>query len=636
MAVDYKKILKEYWGYPDFRPMQEDIIRSAGEQKKDTLGLLPTGGGKSIIFQVPILAEEGIGLVVTPLIALMKDQVENLTKQGIKALAIYSGMTNREIDNALNNALYGGYKFLYLSPERLNTDLFKARVQDMKVNLVAIDEAHCISQWGYDFRPSYLNIAQIRKLLPNVPFLALTATATPEVADDIQEKLEFKEKNLFQKSFKRDNLIYVVRYVENKNKYLLRITQKLQGTGVVYVRNRKKTQEIARFLRENGVSADYYHAGIDPKLKDAKQNNWKHDKIRIIVSTNAFGMGIDKSDVRFVVHLDLPDSPEAYFQEAGRGGRDGEIAYAILLFHKSDRLNIDKRTQANFPEKKFIKKVYEHLCNFFEIPIGKGKGTIRAMRIKDFTQRYKLPLFQVYSSFKFLKNEGYIDFTEEDFALSRIHFVMDRDDLYKFQVERSKFDPFIKLLLRSYTGLFSNYVSIDEDYIAKRANIKPELVHDLLNTLVDYGVINYFPQRNTPFITFTEERLDDKNLRISKENYKQAKERYMSRINAMLHYAESTTRCRSRLLLEYFGEKNTTPCGKCDVCLSKNEMNITNYEFNIIVEEIKSKISEQELEIKELTDSIDGEADKVLKVIRWLLDNEKIYYTRPKVLKWNN
>ncbi len=634
MGKDYKKILQQYWGYPDFRSMQEDIIRSVGDHKKDTLGLLPTGGGKSIIFQVPALAEDGITLVVTPLIALMKDQVENLEARGIKAIAIFSGMTRKEIDNAFNNAVFGNYKFLYLSPERLHTAMFKERVKDMKINLIAIDEAHCISQWGYDFRPSYLNIAHIRELLPDVPFLALTATATPEVADDIQDKLGFKEKNLFRKSFKRDNLIYVVRHVEDKNHYLLRIVKRVKGTGVVYVRNRKKTQEIALFLRQNGISADYYHAGIDPALKDAKQEQWKHDKIRIIVSTNAFGMGIDKSDVRFVVHLDLPDSPEAYFQEAGRGGRDGKTAYAILLFHKSDRINIDKRTAANFPPEKFIREVYEHLCNFFEIPIGAGKGMIRAMKMREFAKRYKLSVFQVYSSLKFLKNEGYIDFTEEDFSPSKVHFTMGRDDLYKFQVEKSKFDPFIKLLLRTYTGFFSSYVSVDEEFIAKKANVKPEVIHEYLNALNTYGVINYLPKRNTPFIVFTEERLDEKNLRISKENYEAAKNRYMNRINAMLNYAESTTKCRSQLLLEYFGEKNSKACGECDICGKRNELNLTNYEFDSIKLQIEKKLSEEEYELEKLIDAIDFDANKVLKVARLLLDNGRVYYSKNKLLKW--
>ena len=634
MGLDYKKILIKYWGYPDFRPGQEDIIQSVGDKKKDTLGLLPTGGGKSIIFQVPTLAQEGMALVITPLIALMKDQVENLKERNIKAAAVYSGMTRKEIDVVLNNSVFGAYKFLYLSPERLATDIFKERVKDMNINIIAIDEAHCISQWGYDFRPSYLNIAQIRKLIPDTPFLALTATATPEVADDIQDKLEFKEKNLFRQSFRRENLIYVVREVEDKNNYLLRIVHRIQGTGVVYVRNRRKTREIAQLLRTNGISADYYHAGIEPMLKDLKQDQWKKDKLRIIVSTNAFGMGIDKSDVRFVVHMDLPDSPEAYFQEAGRGGRDGKTAYAILLYSKTDKINIEKRTQANFPEKDFIKKVYHSLFNFYEIPVGKGKGSIKALNIKKFATNFKLPVFQVYSSLKFLKNEGYLDFTEQDFSASKINFIIGRDDLYKFQIEQSRFDPFIKLLLRSYTGVFSSYVSIDENFLSKKARVKPEIIHNYLEILTDLKVLKYIPQRKTPFVVFTEERLDKKNLKISKENYTDAKERYMKRMNAMLHYVESTAKCRSQILLAYFGEKDTIRCGECDVCRRRNELNLSTYEFDLILNKIKIRLRKSKLSLHDIVDNCESNENKVLKVIRWLLDNDKIHYTSGQMLSW--
>ncbi|MEA2043000.1 MAG: ATP-dependent DNA helicase RecQ [Bacteroidota bacterium] len=635
MGLDYKKILTKYWGYPDFRPGQAEIIRAVGDHKKDTLGLLPTGGGKSIIFQVPTLAQEGLALVITPLIALMKDQVENLNARDIKAAAVYSGMTRKEIDITLNNAVFNAYKFLYLSPERLGTDLFKERVKDMNISLIAIDEAHCISQWGYDFRPSYLNIADIRKLVPDVPFLALTATATPEVADDIQEKLEFKENNLFRQSFRRENLIYVVRNVEDKNKYLLRIAHRMQGTGIVYVRNRRKTRETAQLLSQNGISADYFHAGIEPALKDSKQAQWKNDKIRVIVSTNAFGMGIDKPDVRFVVHLDLPDSPEAYFQEAGRGGRDGKKAYAILLYNKTDKINIDRRTQANFPKISFIKKVYHSLFNFFEIPVGAGKGTIRALSIKTLAQNFKLPIFQVYSSMKFLKNEGYMDFTEQDFAPSKVNFIIRRDDLYKFQIKQSKFDPFIKMLLRTYSGVFSNYVSIDEAFLAKKAQVKPEVINNYLEALHGMEVIKYIPQRKTPFIVFTEERLEKNNIKISKENYQEAKDRYMKRMNAMLHYAESTAKCRSQILLAYFGEKDTVRCGECDVCSRRNELNLSTYEFDLILQNIKGRLQETELSLEKVVDACNSKENKVIKVIRWLLDNKKIEYTKDKKLKWS-
>lgn len=629
----YKEVLKQYWGYPGFRPMQEEIIRSVAEDEKDTLGLLPTGGGKSIIFQVPALAQDGICLVVTPLIALMKDQVENLKAREIPAAAIYSGMSKHEIDIRLNNAVYGAYKFLYLSPERLSTEIFLKRLPDMKVNLVAVDEAHCISQWGYDFRPSYLNIAQIRPYLQkNVPFLALTATATPEVADDIQEKLLFKEKNLFRKSFERENLIYIVREVEDKMKYLLKITAKQSGTGVVYVRNRKKTVEISEYLQKNGVSADYYHAGIDPKMKDRKQELWKKDKIRIIVSTNAFGMGIDKSDVRFVVHLDLPDSPEAYFQEAGRGGRDLKTAYAVLLYNKADKINIQRRTETNFPERSFIKQVYQSICNYYEIPTGEGKDLVRPLRVRDFCSKFKLPILKVFSSLKFLQSEGYIELTDDSFTPAKVHFLVKRDDLYKFQVANRDFDALIRLLLRTYTGMFSTYVGISEGHLAKKAGTKTEIIMEYLQALRRKGIINYIPQQNTPFIVFTEERLEDKNLRISKENYTLKKKRYLKRIEAMLHYAESNAKCRSRQLLAYFGETDTKDCGQCDVCRKKTDMNISRFEYRKAKEQIFKLLAEEAMTAEQLIEKMDAEDKKLLRIIRRLLDNEKLTYNREKKL----
>jgi ATP-dependent DNA helicase RecQ len=630
----YTQILTKYWGYSEFRALQEDIIQSVGDAGKDTLGLLPTGGGKSIIFQVPALAAEGICLVITPLIALMKDQVENLEKRGIKAAAIYSGMSTREIDITLNNAVYGAYKFLYLSPERLATPIFIARVADMKINLIAVDEAHCISQWGYDFRPSYLNIAELRKFLPKVPFLALTATATPEVADDIQEKLGFREKNLFQKSFERKNLVYIVRNVEDKNKHLLKITNSVPGCGIVYVRNRKKTFDTAKFLNENGISADYYHAGIDPKLKDWKQDQWKQNRTRIIVSTNAFGMGIDKPDVRFVVHLDLPDSVEAYFQEAGRGGRDEKTAYAVLLYSDSDKVNIERRMRSAFPEQEDIKKVYHSLFNYYEIGIGQGKGETKAFNIRDFCSKFHLSISLVFSSIKFLQNESYIDFTEDDFAPTKIFFDIERDNLYKFQVANAKFDNFIKLVLRTYTGIFSNFVSIDEEYLAKQANVDLLTITAYLKKLEEAGIIKYAPQRKTPFIYFAEERLDEKNLRLSPENYEHRKIRYSKRIEAMVHYAESTAKCRSQILLSYFGENNTYRCGQCDVCKRRNELDLSNYEFDIILSDIKKILYVSEKSLVEIINLLKFDEQKVVKVVRWLLDNEKIEYTESKNLHW--
>lgn len=622
----YKEILKKYWGYSSFRPLQEEIIKSVTEDKKDALGLLPTGGGKSIIFQIPALIQAGFCLVVTPLIALMKDQVENLKKRGIKAAAIYSGMSSYEIDITLNNAVFGAYKFLYLSPERLSTRIFLARLPDMKINLVAVDEAHCISQWGYDFRPAYLNISEIRKYISEVPILALTATATPDVANDITEKLLFKEKNIFRKSFERKNLVYIVRKVENKQKYLLKIVKKQGGTGMIYVRNRKKTYETAKFLRKNGISADYFHAGIDAKLKDYKQNQWKNNQTRIIVSTNAFGMGIDKSDVRFVIHLDLPDSPEAYFQEAGRAGRDEKIAYAVLLFNKSDKINIKKRIKTNFPERKFIKRVYNSLCNYYQIPVGEGKGEIKAFKIKDFVTKFKLPMFSVFSSLKFLQNEGYIDFAEESFTPSKIHFLINRDDLYKFQVANAKFDNFIKLILRTYSGIFSDYVGFSEDFLAKKAGTNVNVIYTYLKKLEFEKIIKYIPQRKTPFIVFTEERLDNKNLRLSKNKYNERKKRYISRISAILHYAESKERCRNRILLSYFGEQNSERCGLCDICRKRKKSGMSDNEFSQIQTRINQRLEISPEKIESLIDNINFDENKIIKVIRFLFENKKIKY----------
>lgn len=631
----YRQILVKVWGYPDFRPIQEDIILSVAENKKDTLGLLPTGGGKSVIFQVPALASEGLCLVVTPLIALMKDQVQNLGKLGIKAAAIYSGLTRHEIDIILNNAVFGAYKFLYLSPERLDTEIFLTRLPHIKVNLIAVDEAHCISQWGYDFRPAYLKIADIRKYLPDVPILALTATATPDVVTDIQEKLLFREKIVFKKSFERKNLVYLVREVEDKQRYLLRIVTKIAGTGIIYVRNRKKTKETAVFLQQNKISADYYHAGLENKLKDSKQLNWKSGKTRIIVATNAFGMGIDKADVRFVVHLDLPDSLEAYYQEAGRAGRDGKASFAILLYNNSDKSKIEQRAQANFPEKDFIKRVYNALGNYYQIPVGAGKGRMLDFRISDFVSKFSLPVIQTYSALKLLESDGYLELAEEFFSLSKIMFICQQDELYKFQVANKKFDPFIKLLLRTYTGLFSVYTNIDEEIIARKTNSKVDIIYDYLQKLDQAGIIKYIPQRKLPFIIYTEERLEEKNLRITKENYEIRKEIYDKKLNSVINYASSTNKCRSQLLLEYFDEHNADRCGQCDVCRRRNELGLSKYEFDLILNDIKPKLIKQAMKFEEIVESANFQENKILNVLRWLLDNEKIVYTENNLVRWH-
>jgi len=630
----FEKILFQYWGFSSFRAIQLEVIESvyAGI---DTLALMPTGGGKSITFQIPALAKEGLCLVVTPLIALMKDQVENLKKRGIKAVALHSGMTRHEIEITLDNCAYGNIKFLYLSPERLNTELFKVRLQKMNINLVAIDESHCISQWGYDFRPSYLKVSELREQLPTVPFLAVTATATPEVVDDIQEKLGFKQKHVVKMSFERKNLVYLVRDIEDKNKHLFKIVNGLPGSGVIYVRNRLKTKEIAQMLQKEGISADYYHAGLTSEIRSAKQDDWQNDRTRIIVSTNAFGMGIDKPDVRFVVHMDLPDSPEAYFQEAGRGGRDGKLAYAILLYNNSDKAKIDKRVQTSFPEPEEIKRCYHALCSFLGISIGAGKDEVYDFNLIEFATAYKFNFSRAYSSLKFLELEGYIELTDELDNPSRIMVITGKNELYKYQVAHADIDPFIKILLRNYAGLFSSYIKIDETHLARISNLPFRTVTDNLIKLSRAKVINYIPRKKTPLIIFTEERLDDKNLRISPENYHARKERYLKRVNAMVEYASGTAKCRSMSLLEYFGETTATRCGKCDVCTSRNELDMSKYQFDQILEQIKASILTEGKLLEPLVDSIKFPTEKSTRVIRWLLDNNKIIKDSNEVLHWN-
>jgi ATP-dependent DNA helicase RecQ len=619
----FHEILQRYWGYSEFRTLQEDIIKQAYEGN-DVLALMPTGGGKSLTFQVPALAKEGICLVVTPLIALMKDQVENLKKRDIKAMAIYSGMTRHEMDVAFDNAAYGNYKFLYLSPERLETDLFKARVEKMNVNLLAIDEAHCISQWGYDFRPSYLEIAAVRELLPEVPVLALTATATPEVARDIMEKLHFKKPNLLQKSFERKNLIYVVRDSEDKRNQLLRICRGVPGTGVVYVRNRKNAQEIAAWLQSNDLSADYYHAGLSPEERNAKQDDWKQNRTRVVVCTNAFGMGIDKPDVRFVVHVDLPDSIEAYFQEAGRAGRDEKTAYAVLLYNGTDKHKLEQRLQVAFPSMETIKDIYHKVYNYLNIPYGGGKDSVHDFSLIDFAVYSKIHSTTVYSALQCLQREGYLEITDELDNPTRILFTVNREELYRIQVQNEDLDRFIKQLLRLYTGLFTNYAAIDEFFLAKLMHTHVSVVNDYLLRLARMKVIAYIPKKRTPLLIFKEERLDEKNLRISKEQYGQLKKRYERRIEAMLKYATNTAKCRSRQLLAYFGETDTCRCGRCDVCTERNQLDLSKYEFDLLLEQLKKNIHEKPLTLVECVDSIATNPDKTLKVLRWLIENGKV------------
>ncbi|MGE0078858.1 MAG: ATP-dependent DNA helicase RecQ [Bacteroidales bacterium] len=632
----FEQILKQYWGYSSFRSIQREIIESV-YNGNDTLALMPTGGGKSITFQVPALAKEGVCIVITPLIALMKDQVENLKQRGIRATAIHSGLSSHEIDIELDNCAYGDVKFLYLSPERLSTKLFKERLRKMKVNLVAIDESHCISQWGYDFRPSYLKIVEIRELLPpEVPFLALTATATPEVVEDIQQKLGFRNGKVFRMSFARDNLVYLVRNVEDKTKHLLKIANSIPGTGIVYVRSRDKTKEIALLLRKEGISADFYHAGLSMEIRNAKQTDWQSGKTRVIVATNAFGMGIDKPDVRFVVHIDLPDSPEAYFQEAGRAGRDQKLAYAVLLFNDSDILRINQRIESNFPPVEDIKRTYQALGSYLNMAIGTGKGEIYDFNLMDFCAAYRLNSVKAYNSLKILEREGYIELTDELDNPSRLIFLVDKQELYKYQVAHADMDRFIKVILRNFTGVFSQYVRIDETYISRLAAIPTGKVLENLKVLSRHKVINYIPKKRTPLLIMTEERLDEKNVRITPDSYRMLHDRFVNRIDSLINYARSQAKCRSQILSEYFGETDAYRCRKCDVCTQRNELDMSKYEFDIILDGIKMEVSRNPLSDEKLIDSLKLSPERVARVIQFLLDNGKLMRDDNGMLIWHS
>ena len=629
----FQQILIRYWGYPDFRPLQLDIIESVADGN-DTLGLMPTGGGKSITFQVFSLSKEGICIVITPLIALMKDQVESLNRRGIKALAIHSGMSGREIKITLDNAVWGKYKFLYISPERLNSDRFRERLEQMNVNLITVDEAHCISQWGYDFRPSYMNIIRLREILPNVNILALTATATPKVAADIQNKLGFQKKNTLKMSFQRDNLNYLVRNVENKIGYLVDTIKKVKGSGIIYVRSRRATREIADELKKSAISADFYHAGLSNLVRSKKQDNWLAGKTRVIVATNAFGMGIDKPDVRFVIHIQPPDSLEAYYQEAGRAGRDGKKSAAVLLYNTTDTTKLKKHVSVAFPEMANIKRIYDALCNYLEIAVGFGKGQIFEFHLQGFAQAFKFQQAMVYNSLKILQREGYLEFTEEVDSPSRVCFVVSRDELYRFQVANANFDSFIKLVLRSYTGLFNGYVAIDEELLAKRAGTNQEQVYTYLTHLRKSKIVDYVPRNRTPYIYFVKERITVERVKISKESYDLRKNELKKRIEAVIEYGTSTVKCRSRMLLEYFGETDAAACGTCDVCKSLQTLELTAFDFETITKEIK-KILITPASYETVLLKLKGDQLKKQQVIKWLLDNNKIMYRVDNLLEWS-
>jgi len=613
--------------------LQEEIIQSV-LSGRDTLALLPTGGGKSICYQVPALVKEGICLVVSPLISLMKDQVDNLKSKGIPAAAVYSGMHPNEQERILSNARFGALKLLYISPERLSTERIRELVKKTQISLLAVDEAHCISQWGYDFRPPYLKISDIRPFIPGTPVLALTATATPHVTSDIQVKLGFRPHHLIRQSFERKNLTYVVVKEGDKPGRLLKILGRLRGSGIIYVRNRRESKLIAEFLKKNRISADFYHAGLLQKVRDQRQNAWLKEETRIMVATNAFGMGIDKPNVRIVIHMDLPDCIEAYFQEAGRAGRDEKQAYAILLYEKADILDSRSNLAAAFPEIKTIRNVYQALGNYFQIPAGSGKDSVLDLDITDFSERYKFTTVVAYNSMRFLEKEGYILLSDAIHRPSRIFIRADKESLYRLQVENEFYDHLLKVILRSYTGVMTEFVSFHEAELARRAGIPTAALTDHIKRLEKLGILDYLPSSDKPQIAYLDERLDGKDISISRENYHDRMKEASARLDAMVDYAESVSKCRSQLLLGYFGETESKRCGKCDVCLERNKLSLNEMEYDEIVSKIRPLLEAGPTDINGLVKAAYPiHEDKVIMAVRWLIDNGKIVKTSEGCLK---
>ena len=626
-----KTILNQYWGFDNFRPLQEEIINSI-LNGQDTLALLPTGGGKSICFQVPALCKDGICIVVSPLIALMHDQVDNLKRRGIPAIAITSAMRKRELDIALDNCVYGKIKFLYLSPERLQTELARVRIGKMKVNMIAVDEAHCISQWGYDFRPPYLQVADLREICPDVPLLALTATAIPKVVTDIQEQLLFKTKNVFQSSFLRSNLAYTVKKTEDKISPLIKLSQQTDGSGIVYARSRRKTMEVATLLSKNNVAATFYHAGLSPEERTKRQKQWLTGECKVIVATNAFGMGIDKSDVRFVVHLDLPDSPEAYFQEAGRAGRDGKPAAALLFYNPKDIDDLERNFEASFPPLSEIKRTYQALSNMYEVPVGSGAGMTLIFDQEKLCKTYKLEAIKVFHSLNFLEKEGYIAVNDAVFTPARLKMITNNETLYRFQVENPKLEGFIKSLLRMYAGLFDEYVRIVEKDIAKRANMTELEVKRVLKDLEQRDLLNYIPQNDRPLFTFLLPRVDAKKLYIAPEHLIERKKITSLRIKAMISYISGDAVCRQAQLLAYFGELNVEHCGVCDSCIKKTSHN-KKISRDVTTTKLVKLLSSSPKKIAELNDLFpEISTTELTFVVRQLLDAGRIKFNTKRQL----
>ena len=625
--MNYQSLLKQYWGYDDFRGIQREIIESIGSGH-DTLGLMPTGGGKSITFQVPALAQEGTCIVITPLIALMKDQVDHLLRRGIRAAAIYSGLTHEEIIVTLENCIFGNVRILYVSPERLSSELFQTKLRHMRVSFITVDEAHCISQWGYDFRPSYLEIAKIRKLVPDAPVLALTATATPAVVKDIQDKLTLKTErafNVFRMSFERTNLTYVVRHTTDKRKELIHILNSVKGTAIVYARSRRRTKEFSEMLNEAGIPATFYHAGLDTTVKDERQQAWQHDQVRVMVSTNAFGMGIDKPDVRLVIHIDCPDSIEAYFQEAGRAGRDGFKAYAVLLYNDADERKLEKRIADTFPEKDYIRQVYEHLAYFYQIGVGSGYNHTFEFNIDKFCHTFRHFPIQVDSALKILNRAGYIEYTEEQDNQARVMFTIGRNDLYRLENTSPNEEKIITALLRNYGGLFTDYNYIDESFIASQTQLEPHQVYMTLKGLSQRHILHFIPQKKTPYIRYTQRREDMEHIMLPPAVYEERKRQYEERIHAIIKYATNDQVCRSRQLLRYFGEDDSHDCHLCDVCLAhRPEGKVTEARFTNAMEQILTRLDDGKPHpITDLRD-IQLPTDELDAALEYLLQEELI------------
>lgn len=617
----YQEILQQVWGYPDFRGIQRDIIESIAGGK-DTLGLMPTGGGKSITFQVPALAQEGVCIVITPLIALMKDQVVHLKERGIRAESIYSGKTRSEIIQILENCIFGGIKILYVSPERLGTEIFQVKLRHIKVSFICVDEAHCISQWGYDFRPSYLHIADIRKMKPEAPILALTATATPDVVTDIQKQLQFKEENVFQMSFERKNLAYVVRQTKDKHQEAIHILNSVAGSAIVYVRNRKRTKEIAELLKQEGISATFYHAGLDFAVRDERQKAWQEDKVRVIVATNAFGMGIDKADVRVVIHIDWPDSLEAYFQEAGRAGRDGQKSYAVLLYEIGvDENKLGKRMAENFPEKEYIRKVYDSLAYFFQVGVASGMGKTFTFHIDKFCQIYKYFPIHVNSALRILERCGYIDYEADPDNRARVMFLLERHELYMLENLSAKEETVITALLRLYGGLFVDFVYIDESLVSIKTELTEQQIYMVLKNLSDRHILKFIPRQKIPYITYTRQREDGNRIIIPKEVWEDRREQYKKRIEAMTAYAQNDSICRSRQLLRYFGETRSEDCHQCDVCLNHPNM-VSDATVNRVTNSILSLLEDgKEHHLRELHALPDSKENILQSLNRLIAEN---------------